>query len=468
MKSTRERQYIYTEIKNVCDKHYIIMVDYSTKRLSIAVSKKPDDNVLATLRFIASVPVCYDIWPKEKIDHYFNHANAEIGEAQEEQTSYQVKDTEQLNIASPAVDFVENLFKTAVHKRSSDIHIEPTKHGIKIRIRVDGKLYFIPSPPYEINNEIIARIKILAKMNIAEKRFPQDGQMNWYFDGQNFSIRLSSIPTLYGEKLVLRILNTQQKYSLERIGMCPSLLTRLKENLHKPQGLILVTGPTGSGKTVTLYSALEYLNQASRNISTIEDPIEIPIQGINQIQINEKYNLNFAFILRALLRQDPDIIMIGEIRDEETAKIATRAAQTGHLVLSTLHTNCTFSAIERMEQLGVNKAQLSHCLKMVIAQRLVRKLCTNCKGSVPKQVIIDENFSISEWSSEGCELCFAGFMGRTAIYESLDQDQLQNIFSGNNHYLDSFESLFQSGIKLIESSETTLNEVYSIVGYKIK
>ncbi|MEX5993153.1 ATPase, T2SS/T4P/T4SS family [Providencia vermicola] len=207
----------------------------------------------------------------------------------------------------------------------------------------------------------------LAKLNIAEKRLPQDGQMNWYFDGHNYSIRLSTIPTLYGEKLVLRIQNTQLKYSIEQIGMNNQLLVSLKKKLLQPQGLILVTGPTGSGKTVTLYSSLEYLNQSSRNISTIEDPIEIPLSGINQIHVNDKYGLSFAHILRALLRQDPDIIMIGEIRMRTAATSCTNRAPR----LSTLHTNCTLSAIDRMTQLGVSKSQLSSCLKMVIAQRLV-------------------------------------------------------------------------------------------------
>lgn len=461
MNTTREKQFIFKELKIVCDKHYIIIIDYNHKRLSIAVSKKPDDNVLATLRFIASVSVCYDIWPKEKIDHYFNQKYEEI---QEPETSYQVNENEQLNMTSPAVDFVENLFKTAVRKRASDIHIEPTKQGIKIRLRVDGKLYYIPSPPFEINNEIIARVKILAKLNIAEKRLPQDGQMNWHFDEHNYSIRLSTVPTLYGEKLVLRILSTQLKYSIEQIGMCDKLLNNLKRNLLQPQGLILVTGPTGSGKTVTLYSALEYINQPSRNISTIEDPIEIPLQGINQVQVNDNYGLGFANVLRALLRQDPDIVMIGEIRDEETAKIATRAAQTGHLVLSTLHTNCTFSAIERMSQLGVGKTQLSSCLKMVIAQRLVRKLCPHCKDKHHKQVQINENKIIKEWSSAGCELCFSGFMGRTAIYEYIVHDSLKTIFNGEKSSATKITTLFDSGLNLIESGETTLQELYSITG----
>ncbi|ELX8378488.1 ATPase, T2SS/T4P/T4SS family [Providencia vermicola] len=462
MMTTREQDFIFKELKSVCDKHYIIIVDYNNKRLSIGVPKKPHDNVLATLRFIAGVPVCYDIWPKEKIDHYFNKKYAEI---QEPETVYHSQEKEQLAITSPAVDFAENMLKAAVRKRASDIHIEPTKQGLKIRLRVDGKLYFIPSPPLEINNEIIARIKILAKLNIAEKRLPQDGQMNWYFDGHNYSIRLSTIPTLYGEKLVLRIQNTQLKYSIEQIGMNNQLLVSLKKKLLQPQGLILVTGPTGSGKTVTLYSSLEYLNQSSRNISTIEDPIEIPLSGINQIHVNDKYGLSFAHILRALLRQDPDIIMIGEIRDEETAQIATRAAQTGHLVLSTLHTNCTLSAIDRMTQLGVSKSQLSSCLKMVIAQRLVRRLCPNCKVKQPKVVQISENISIKEWSSAGCDLCFAGFMGRTAIYEYLEQNALSQIFHCEKNHTNHFQTLFQDGLHLIDSGETTLQELYSVIGY---
>ncbi|WP_272666791.1 ATPase, T2SS/T4P/T4SS family [Providencia sp. PROV069] len=462
MNMTKNEQFIYKELKSICDRNYIIIIDYNQKRLSIAVVKKPDDNLIATLKFIASVPVCYDIWPKEKIDHYFNNT---IHEIKEEESSYQSPEPELLRTSSPAISFVEELLKTAVHKRSSDIHLEPTKQGLKIRLRVDGKLYFIPSPPYEINSEIIARIKILAKMNIAEKRLPQDGQMSWYFDGQNYSIRLSSIPTIHGEKLVLRILNTQLKYSLEHIGMCSSLLELLKEYLNRPQGLILVTGPTGSGKTVTLYSYLEYLNQSSRNITTIEDPIEIPLQGINQTQVNEEYKLNFSSILRALLRQDPDVIMIGEIRDEETAKIATRAAQTGHLVLSTLHTNCTFSAIERMNQLGVENSQLKSCLKMVIAQRLVRKLCPHCKEKTPKKTKLHNNCVINEWSSKGCELCFSGFMGRTAVYEYIDQSNISEILTKNTlENQSNFVNLFNAGIELVEMSETTLQEIYSIIG----
>lgn len=367
-------------------------------------------------------------------------------------------------MVSPAVDFVEDLLKMAVRKRASDIHLEPTKHNLKIRLRVDGKLYIFPSPPHEINNEVIARIKILSKMNIAEKRIPQDGQMNWNFERKNFSIRLSSMPTIHGEKLVLRLLNTQLKYSIEQIGMCSSLLSDLKNTLQKPQGLILVTGPTGSGKTVTLYSALEYLNKTSRNISTIEDPIEIPLGGINQTQVNEKYSLTFAFILRALLRQDPDVIMIGEIRDEETAQIATRAAQTGHLVLSTLHTNCTMSAITRMAQLGVDKNQLQSCLKMVIAQRLVRKLCTYCKQETPTTAQINQSKSINEYHSTGCEHCFSGFMGRAAIYEYLEQTQLDFIFKEGNKVPDNFKSLFQTSLEHVDLGETTLQEIYSTIG----
>ncbi|ENU1226376.1 ATPase, T2SS/T4P/T4SS family [Providencia rettgeri] len=462
MNIAKNDQFIYKELKSLCDRNYIIIIDYNQKRLSIAVVKKPDDNLIATLKFIASVPVCYDIWPKEKIDHYFNNTTHEI---KEEETHYQPKELEPLNTSSPAINFVDELLKTAIHKRSSDIHLEPTKHGLKIRLRVDGKLYFIPSPPYDINSEIIARIKILAKMNIAEKRLPQDGQMSWYFDGQNYSIRLSSIPTIHGEKLVLRILDTQLKYSLEHIGMCSSLLDLLKEYLNRPQGLILVTGPTGSGKTVTLYSYLEYLNQSSRNITTIEDPIEIPLQGINQTQVNEKYKLNFSFILRALLRQDPDVIMIGEIRDEETAKIAARAAQTGHLVLSTLHTNCTVSAIERMNQLGIENSQLKSCLKMVIAQRLVRKLCPHCKEVIPKKTKLHSNHIINEWSSKGCELCFSGFMGRTAVYEYIDHKNICEILTKNTlENPDNFINLFNAGIDLVERGETTIQEIYSIIG----
>ncbi len=467
MSRTKENfKLIQKEIKVICDKHFIIVVEFTHKKLSIAAIKKPKDEILAALRFIASVPVCYDIWPKEKVDHYFNHCFEEVNE---ESSNYLPPENEHLITSSPAVNFVEEMLTTAVRKRSSDIHIEPIKQNIKIRIRVDGKLHYLPSPTPDINTEIIARLKILAKLNIAEKRLPQDGQFSWYLDKEHYSIRLSTMPILYGEKLVLRILSTQLKYTLNQLGMPPPLLTKLQADLQSSQGLILVTGPTGSGKTITLYSSLESVNHSSRNIATIEDPIEIPLNGINQIQVNSKYDLNFAHILRSLLRQDPDIIMIGEIRDEETAAIAVRAAQTGHLVLSTLHTNSTLNSLSRMEQLGIPPELLSSCIKLIIAQRLVRKLCIHCRQQEATPTAIlhrNQTININQWKPIGCEHCFCGYIGRIALYEYISHDEIEHLFAHRtrNQQEIHYETLFDFGLKLVEGGITTLQELYSMAG----
>lgn len=456
---------VYKEIKTICDKHFIIIIELTHNKLSIAATKKPKDEILSTLKFIAGVSICYDLWPKEKIDHHFNNY---YEEANEEEVAYQPTPNEHAMSSSPAVAFVEDMLTLAVRKRSSDIHLEPSKQGMKIRIRVDGKLHYLPAPAYEINAEIIARLKILAKLNIAEKRLPQDGQFSCFLDKQNFSIRLSTMPTLYGEKLVLRILHTQLKYTLDQLGMPESLLQQLKDTLSSSQGLILVTGPTGSGKTITLYSSLESVNNLHRNISTIEDPIEIPINGINQIQVNEKYSLGFANILRSLLRQDPDIVMIGEIRDEETAKIAVRAAQTGHLVLSTLHTNGTINTVSRLEQLGIAPSLLASCVKIIIAQRLIRMLCTHCRQQESQPITVShdkKNIEIVHWKAKGCEHCFSGYIGRTAIYEFITHHELDSLV--NNPHTDHsiiYDKLFDFGLNLVQQGVTSLQELYSITG----
>lgn len=357
-----------------------------------------------------------------------------------------------------ATDFIESLLRKSILERVSDLHFEPQKQEFRIRARIDSHLYLFLSPPNEISQEIITRLKILANLNIAEKRIPQDGQFSWNYQEKLYSIRIATLPTFYGEKIVLRIINSLQKLDLHILGFQALDLELLEKYLHQPQGMILVTGPTGSGKTLTLYSCLQYLNKENKNINSVEDPIELPINGINQTQIVEKAGITFSTILRALLRQDPDIIMIGEIRDNQTAEIAIKAAQTGHLVLSTLHTNSASATLMRLSNLGIAKDLIDSCVNLIISQRLVRCLCQYCKIKSPDTKVIylgDKKVTLSYWQAIGCEHCYSGYKGRTAIYD---------FFELSKQKVPSSYALLNSGIQLIEQGITTLEEVYSLVG----
>lgn len=314
----------------------------------------------------------------------------------------------------------------------------------------------------------------MAKWNIAEKCLPQYGKLEWISHDIHYAIRISILPTLYGEKIVLRILNTRNHYSLEQLDIKNNFLVILKQKLSLLQGMILVTGPTGSGKTVTLYSCLEYLNHSELNISTIEDPVDIPIKGINQTPVSEKIGLDFSTILRALLRKDPDIIIVGEICDQKTAEIAIKAAQTGHLVLSILYTNLTKSTLERLENLSISPNLINSCVKLIIAQRLVRKLCPSCKRYDENIFIIQyDNIEtvITTWRAVGCDHCFGGYFGRTTIYEFLElkEETLATQFYQLLIKTEEipFINLFASGLFLVKAGITTLKELYEVTGQEI-
>lgn len=363
-----------------------------------------------------------------------------------------------MNTAHTATEFIEQVLRKSISQRVSDLHFEPQKMGFKIRARIDNHLYLYSPPPNEFSNEIITRLKILANLNIAEKRLPQDGQFNWSYNEKSYSIRISTLPTLYGEKVVLRLINNLQQPQLDKLGFQSIHLELLKKYLNTPQGMILVTGPTGSGKTLTLYSCLEYLNKETLNINSVEDPIELPLSGINQVQITEKAGITFTTILRALLRQDPDIIMIGEIRDQQTAEIAIKAAQTGHLVLSTLHTNSTRSTLMRLLNLGIAKDLIYSCVNLIISQRLVRCLCQHCKllSTEKKQLCIENNIiTLPYWQAIGCQHCYSGYLGRTAIYDCFELAKQEQPSS---------YALLNSGIELIQKGITSLEEVYQVAG----
>ncbi|MFQ5754982.1 MAG: type IV-A pilus assembly ATPase PilB [Acidiferrobacterales bacterium] len=328
---------------------------------------------------------------------------------------------------TPIVKFVNKVLLDAINRGASDIHVEPYEKTYRVRYRQDGVLHEVASPPLALAGRIAARLKILSRLDIAERRVPQDGRIKMRISrNRAIDFRVSTLPTLYGEKIVLRILDpTSATLGVEKLGFEEYQKDMFLDAIARPQGMVLATGPTGSGKTVTLYTALNILNTADRNISTAEDPVEINVGGINQVHINEKANLTFASALRAFLRQDPDIIMVGEIRDLETAEIGIKAAQTGHLVLSTLHTNDAPATLTRLVNMGVAPFNIASAVHLIIAQRLARRLCEGCKKAieVPENALLKAGFKkeelgdLSLYAPVGCDACSEGYKGRVGIYQ---------------------------------------------------
>ncbi len=328
---------------------------------------------------------------------------------------------------APIVIYINKLLLDAIKRGASDLHFEPYETEYRVRFRIDGVLHEIARPPVTLSGRIAARLKVMAQLDIAERRLPQDGRIKLKLSKHKaIDFRVSSLPTLYGEKLVLRILDSAAAMmGIESLGYEAEQQARFEEALTKPQGMILVTGPTGSGKTVSLYTGLNILNTPERNISTAEDPVEINLQGINQVQINVKAGLGFADALRSFLRQDPDVVMVGEIRDLETAEIAIKAAQTGHLVLSTLHTNSASETLTRLMNMGVPAYNIAGSVTLIIAQRLARRLCNICKEpeQLPEEELLRQGFTkeqipeLNIHKAVGCDQCTGGYKGRTGIYE---------------------------------------------------
>lgn len=334
---------------------------------------------------------------------------------------------------APIVRYIHNMLQEAVRRDASDIHFEPYEKFYRVRFRIDGLLHDIASPPIELAHRFAARLKVMARLDIAERRLPQDGRIKLQLTPHKaIDMRVNSLPTQWGEKVVLRLLdNSAAKLDIYQLGLLAEQVSRYLAALHQAQGLILVTGPTGSGKTVSLYTGLSILNTISTNISTAEDPVEIIMPGINQVQVHPKAGLSFATVLRALLRQDPDIIMVGEIRDLETAEIAVKAAQTGHLVLSTLHTNSAADTLSRLSNMGLAPYNIASSVSLIIAQRLVRLLCSHCKKPevLSNQQLLNLGFSKEQLQQElhlyqavGCAQCNDGYLGRSGIYELLVMD----------------------------------------------
>ncbi len=328
---------------------------------------------------------------------------------------------------APVVKLVNHILMDAIRKQASDIHVEPYEKSLRVRFRIDGVLYENMKPPYALKNALVSRLKIMSKLDISERRLPQDGRIKLKAKGREMDFRVSVLPTLFGEKVVLRLLDKSNlQLDMTKLGFEVAQYKDFREAIYSPYGMVLVTGPTGSGKTTTLYSALSELNKSSQNISTVEDPVEFNLHGINQVNIHESIGLNFAAALRSFLRQDPDIIMLGEIRDFETAEVAIKAALTGHLVLSTLHTNDAPSTVNRMLNMGVESFLVASAVNLILAQRLVRRVCSECKVEEETQpevlldlgVAEDELGTFTNFVGRGCPVCNGtGYRGRVALYE---------------------------------------------------
>ena len=382
---------------------------------------------------------------------------------------------------APVVRFLQKMLIDAINLRASDLHFEPYEYHYRVRFRVDGELREITQPPIAIKDKLSSRIKVISRLDIAEKRVPQDGRMKLKFGAKAIDFRVSTLPTLFGEKIVIRILDpSSAKVGIEALGYEKVEKDRLLKIIQRPYGMVLVTGPTGSGKTVSLYTCLNILNQPGVNISTVEDPAEINLPGVNQVNVNDKAGLTFAAALKSFLRQDPDIIMVGEIRDLETADIAIKAAQTGHMVMSTLHTNDAPTTLTRLLNMGVAPFNIASSVLLITAQRLARRLCENCKAPAdyPREAMLKAGFKGEDldgnWKpfrAVGCSSCTNGYKGRVGIYQVMPiSEDIQKIILNEGTSMDianqaqreNVRDLRQSGLIKVRSGMTTLEEVISV------
>jgi general secretion pathway protein E len=377
---------------------------------------------------------------------------------------------------APVVRLVNLLLLEALEARASDVHIEGYARNLRVRYRVDGVLRDVPSPPVQLMPAVISRLKIMAELDIAERRVPQDGRIRLRLQDRQVDVRVSTLPTLHGESIVLRLLDSESgRVGLEQLGMSAATLTQFVDVIGRPHGIVLATGPTGSGKTTTLYASIDRIRTGREKILTVEDPVEYELAGVPQVPVNEKVGVTFATALRALLRQDPDIILVGEIRDAETAEIATQAALTGHLVLSTLHTNDAPSALTRLLELGIAPYLVASTVDAILAQRLVRTVCRDCCEEVPiadGRAADDATLPRTEWRGRGCDRCNdTGYRGRTGIYELLILDDplraelMRHAGAGDLRRIaraSGMQTLYEDGLRHVRGGVTTLEEVLRV------
>ena len=477
----------------VARKYDILPIGREGANLKIAISDPSNIFALDDLKFLTGSNIqlflVSDQSLKEALDKFYTIRDT-ISDVLEDIRNLEVdvispeeeQDVLNLELAAaeaPVVKLTNLILLDAIKRGASDIHFEAYDKAFRARYRIDGMLYEVMHPPVKLKNAITSRLKIMSNLNIAERRLPQDGRLKLRFgQGREMDFRVSSLPTLFGEKVVLRLLDNHDfRFNLNLLGFEPEALKEFQSAIHKPHGMVLVTGPTGSGKTTTLYSALSELNQTTQNISTAEDPVEMNILGINQVQIHEEIGLTFSHTLRSFLRQDPDIIMVGEIRDRETAEIAIKAALTGHLVLSTLHTNDAPNAVTRLLDMGVEPFLVASSLNLVVAQRLIRTICPKCKQRMETPRELFREFDLDPatvvlFGGAGCPDCnFSGYRGRIAIYEVLPfrEDLKELIFErasaaeiGKKARTLGMMTLRETGLNKVISGVTTLEEVLRI------
>ncbi|MHB1645586.1 MAG: type IV-A pilus assembly ATPase PilB [Candidatus Acididesulfobacter diazotrophicus] len=464
-------------------KYRVVPYKRQGNTLYLAVSDPTKVTVLEDIKFYTGLNVEVVLASESEINQalssYYN-ASTILTDHKDYIDSISIEDTnEKIDISEmqksssekPIIQFVNKVLADGIRRGASDLHFEPYENNIRVRFRIDGKLNEIMTVPGQLKNAISSRIKIMSQMDIAERRMPQDGRIKVKVENKEVDIRVSCLPILYGEKIVMRILDKSSlQLDMGKLGFSENQLNDFQSAIHKPYGMILVTGPTGSGKTTTLYSALSDLNAKSVNISTAEDPVEYNIYGINQVQINEDIGLTFAAALRSFLRQDPDIIMVGEIRDLETAEIAIKAALTGHLVLSTIHTNNAASTISRLINVGVESFLVASSLNLIIAQRLIRKLCNECKEPYKPDNILLKGFGFEDsnvsrnlfYKPKGCSACMnTGYKGRIAIYEVLTvTDDIKDLIYKNANEFE-IENLAVKNHKMITLSESAKEKFIS-------
>jgi type IV pilus assembly protein PilB len=481
-----------------CQQFRIVPLARRGNRLSLATADPSDLQAAEKVKFETQLTVDWIVAEVDKLDHLVQAYTTGAGQAlqhivgtefdfaaagiemapadQEQETPSEVED-------APIVRFLHKMLLDAYAMRASDLHFEPYEHFYRVRFRIDGQLREVATPPIAVKEKLASRIKVISRLDISEKRVPQDGRMKLKVGPDKvIDFRVSTLPTLFGEKVVIRILDpSSAQMGIDALGYEPDEKEKLLAAIRRPYGMVLVTGPTGSGKTVSLYSCLNILNQPGVNISTAEDPAEINLPGVNQVNVNEKAGLTFAAALRAFLRQDPDIIMVGEIRDLETADIAIKAAQTGHLVLSTLHTNDAPSTLTRLINMGVAPFNIAASVNLITAQRLARRLCPKCKAphhDIPRQALLDAGFTEEDLAGDwqpykpvGCSACHDGYKGRVGIYQVMPvSEAIQQLILRGASAVDiaqqarreGVRTLRESGLRKVKMGITSLEEVLSV------
>jgi len=480
----------------ICSDYRIVVLSKRNNRLMVATADPADQQAAEKIKFATQMGVDWVITEYDKLNKLVDIQNTSANETMDniiggdfefDEMATEAITTDTADKASevddaPVVKFLHKMLIDAFNMRASDLHFEPYEHTYRVRFRIDGELREIASPPIAIKDKLASRIKVIFRMDISEKRVPQDGRMKLKVGPDRvIDFRVSSLPTLFGEKIVIRILDpSSAKVGIDALGYEPEEKVRLLEAISRPYGMVLVTGPTGSGKTVSLYTCLNILNKPGINISTAEDPSEINLPGVNQVNVNEKAGLTFAAALKAFLRQDPDIIMVGEIRDLETADISIKAAQTGHMVLSTLHTNDAPTTLTRMMNMGVPTFNIASSVILITAQRLARRLCGTCKAplDVPRKALLDAGFKAEEldgtwtpYKPVGCSACNNGYKGRVGIYQVMPiTEEIQRIILRGGSSLDiakqasveGVRSLRESGLLKVRQGLTSLEEVLNV------